>query len=82
MIEKWADYSGLRVSSSGRICILNGRILKPRINSDGYLIVVWKLDIILVHKAVLDAFIGRPFTEVFFMDGDPTNVSLLNLDWR
>lgn len=61
----------------------NGKVLKPRLNSDGYLIVNLKGKVFRLHQLVASAFV--PGKKVGLVpnhkDGDKTNCLPSNLEW-
>lgn len=90
MIEVWSDvlgYEGLyEVSDQGRVR-RNGKILKPRKNLGGYLLVSLSKNGIVktakIHRLVASAFIPNPqnLPEVNHKDENKTNNCLDNLEW-
>jgi len=89
-MEQWRQIKDwpYSVSDQGRIrSDRSGRILKPGVNTGGYLHVTLtangKQQNVRVHKAVLDAFVGprKKKQECRHLDRDRTNNYLTNLCW-
>lgn len=91
MKEMWRivkDCSVYKVSNRGRVCnTRNDRLLKPLINSQGYLMVMLCNRSFrkrcYIHRLVLIAFRGYPFSseETRHLDDVKTNNWLSNLRW-
>ena len=83
--DKGNVYSVERLNSRGRK--IGGRIMKPTPNTNGYLRVNLckdgKTKSKLVHRLVLEAFVGNPnnLPQVNHIDENKTNNELSNLEW-
>lgn len=91
-MEEWRCISGYNgvyeVSSQGNVRnAMTGRILKPGMLRNGYLIVVLSKSntrkTCTVHRLVAEAFIPNPLglSQVNHCDEDKTNNSVDNLEW-
>lgn len=73
------------VDASGNVFNLHGKQLKPARDSNGYLQVgLWengKVTRRLVHRFVMEAFIGPSVLQVNHIDGNKTNNCLRNLEY-
>lgn len=88
-IERWRSYLGdYAVSDRGRVMhVVTGRIRKLTLGANGYL--TWTMHVngsarpILVHRAVLECFVGPPSEGAVgrHLDGDRVNNFLENLAW-
>lgn len=100
MDEKWKDiegYEGLyQISNLGRVkslpkpcrnnSISKEKILKPRINDNGYCVVDLyknkKRKVFRIHKLVMHTFIGKNESlDINHIDGNKTNNKLSNLEY-
>ena len=89
--EIWKGIKGFdgryQVSTWGRVKGVNGRILKPYVNHNGYLKVGLMKDGAdhkkRVHRLVAEAFIPNHLNlpEVNHIDGNKRNNSVTNLEW-
>ncbi len=95
--EEWKvirNYSDYAISNFGRIkrlthgrCTFIGRILKPQIDTNGYLIISLckngKAKTITIHKLVTEAFLGPcpDGKEVNHIDGNKKNPYVSNLEY-
>lgn len=85
--EKWVQISGYPdylISDSGRICSLKSGLLKPSVNSRGYLLVHLEGKPKRLHRLVASEFIPNPEQkpQVNHIDGNPLNNSVSNLEWN
>ena len=89
--ENWRPAPGFpryRVSDQGSVERLNGKRLRPGINSHGYALVALSGDggpkSVKVHRLVALAFLGQPPVDkpqVNHKDGKKTNNAAANLEW-
>lgn len=74
-------------NSCGVIVTRKGMLLKPNLNRDGYLKVTMhkggKVNTILIHRQVADAFIpnDKNYPQVNHKDGNKLNNNAANLEW-
>lgn len=87
-MEIWKDiagYEGYQISNHGRIKshFKTARILKPYLNTDGYLNIDIKKKQYKVHRLVAEAFIPNPenLPQVNHKDENKTNNNVTNLEW-
>lgn len=94
MTEIWKDIEGLeglyQVSTKGRVRRISAgqrtykfRLCKTNKNNAGYLYVVLRKKLYLVHRLVAKAFIDNPnnLSDVDHIDGNKENNDVLNLQW-
>ena len=79
-IESYPDYL---ISDNGRICSLKSGLLKPSVNSRGYMLVTLDGDVKRLHRIVATEFIPNPENKsmVNHKDGNPLNNKVDNLEW-
>lgn len=87
-MEIWKDiagYEGYQISNHGRVKshYKTARILKPYLNTDGYLNIDIKKKQYKVHRLVAEAFIPNPenLPQVNHKDENKTNNNVTNLEW-
>jgi hypothetical protein len=91
-VEQWAmipDFPRYHVSNFGRVMGMNGKILKPSPNYQGYLLILlYKGDGSkpvgkLVHRLVAEVFLDNPnnLPCINHKDEDPQNNCVWNLEW-
>lgn len=89
MGEQWRQHrdTPYEVSDLGNVRRLGGRLLRPGVSGNGYVIfgchVAGKRTNVLVHRAVLEAFTGPCLDdmEVNHRDGNKHNNALVNLEY-
>ncbi|EJO9576006.1 HNH endonuclease [Salmonella enterica] len=92
-METWKDITGFegkyQISNNGNVSsYLSGKILKPQVNRQGYLVVnlyyeVGKARKFRIHRLVAEHFIPNPDNKPFVnhLDGDKSNNDEDNLEW-
>lgn len=92
MTESWAEIEGVKgyyISTRGRVLSINyrmtgkERIMKQSTNTRGLKVVNIRGTVYLIHQLVAKAFVFNPngYTDVYHINGDPTDNRADNLEW-
>lgn len=83
--ERWKkvpELEEIKVSNLGNIKI-NGKLVRPKVNREGYFVLPYKHKILLIHRLVAKAFLKhnlQKYDTIDHLDGNKRNNTLSNLE--